>query len=72
MVVFNKCNGCSTLLEIGRKYCSYECGAYHYAENYRKKKSKKQLEQMKRNLEPLNYLRLNSSEAAYKRAIKLL
>jgi len=55
-----------------RKFCCYECGDIYRASKAREKRSIEQLEQMKIDRIPMNYLRLNSSESAYKQAIKLL
>ena len=71
--VFKYCLNCNTIISgMKRKFCCYECGDIYRASKAREKRSIEQLEQMKIDRIPMNYLRLNSSESAYKQAIKLL
>jgi len=71
--VFEYCLNCNRLLSgMKRKFCCVECGDIYRASKSRERQTEKQLKQMKIDRIPLNYLRLNSSESAYKQAIKLL
>tara|TARA_Y100000310_G_C19974659_1_gene487042 strand:- start:236 stop:472 length:237 start_codon:yes stop_codon:yes gene_type:complete len=71
--VFNYCKYCETLLSgQQRKFCCRWCKDLYHSDQNRAIAGKKQLKQMIEDRKPLNYLRLNSSEEAYKQALKLI
>ncbi len=72
-MTFKNCLHCELFLSgKQRKFCSEECGDNYRAEKTREANTEKQLKQMEIDMIPMNYLRLNSSEAAFNEAKQLL